>query len=97
MRKALLGLGILAAVAVMAPRPADAHVSISFGLPGFVFEAGPPVVYGPPVYAPRYYAPYPYYRSRVFYGPRYGYDRGYHRGNGWYGRYRHDRYRGDWD
>jgi len=93
MRKALLGLGMLAAVALIVPRAADAHVSVGIGLPGFGFFVGPPA-YAPPVY----YAPRAYYPPRVVYAPRYGYDRdyGYDQGyghdrgchRGWY---KHDR------
>ena len=97
MRKVLVGLCMLAAVALMAPRPADARVSISVGLPGVVVEAPfyGPRFYAPPVYAPRYYAPY--YRPRVYYRPHYGYDRGCYRGGRRYDRDRYDRYEGDWD
>src|SRR5262249_60576230 len=76
MKKALLGLGILGLVAFAAPRPADAHVSLFFGLPGFGVVAGPPVVAPPPVvYAPPVYyrAPYAYY-GRPYYRQVYGPD-----------------------
>ena len=92
MRKVLLGLGLLAAVALTIPRQADAHVSVSIGFPGFgFFVSGPPVLYAPPVaYAPPVYAPpvyyAPYYRPRVVYAPPCFHDRGWHRG--WY---KHDR------
>jgi hypothetical protein len=69
MKKALLGLGALAAVALLAPRAADAHVSVSVGLPGFVL--------GGPVYAPYghvRHAYVPYHRTYV----RHGYH--HHRG-----------------
>ena len=58
MKKMILALSILGLVAIVAPRPASANVSLFFGLPGVSLFAGPPVyappVYGPPVvYAPR--------------------------------------------
>ena len=90
MRKALIGALMIGAIALGAPRTADAHVSVAIGLPGLGFFFGapapyayappvayvppPPVVYGPPVY----YAPRPY----PFY--RYGYARPYYRHHGWY-------------
>jgi hypothetical protein len=90
MRKALLGLGLLAMVAVAVPRRADAHVSVAIGLPGFGFFLGaPPVVYAPPVaYAAPVYAPPAYYAPcyrcgpPVAYAPAYFHDNGRHRG--WY-------------
>jgi hypothetical protein len=88
MRKTLLGLGILTMVTLVAPRMANAGVSISIGLPGVYVGGhfpGPPIVY-PRRYAygsPVYYRPY--YRHRAYYGPYYRhgrdchYDRRYHR------------------
>ena len=80
----LAALGLLGAVALVRPAPADAHVSFSIGIPGFgVFVNAPPpppVVYAPPAY---YYPPpvaYYYRPAPVFYG-RWGH--GWHRG--WYG------------
>lgn len=97
LKKMILALSILGLVAVVAPRPASAYVSFSFGLPGFGLFAGPPV-YAPPVYAPPpvvyappayYYGygrPFPAYYGRPFYGrPFYGHGypyRGYYR-HGW--------------
>ena len=99
MKKILLALGLLGAVALARPAPAAAHVSFSLGLPGFglfINEPGPPVVYAPP---PVYYGPpavvygggpyyYPAYRPwRAWPSHRsWSYGRGYGRG---YGRYRH--------
>ena len=93
MKKMILALSILGLVAIVAPRPASAHVSLFFGLPGVSLFAGPPVyappVYGPPVvYAPPpayYYGygrPFPaYYGRPYYYGRGYPY-RGYYR-HGW--------------
>ena len=59
MKKMILALSILGLVAIVAPRPASAHVSLFFGLPGVSLFAGPPV-YAPPVYGPPVvYAPPP--------------------------------------
>jgi len=91
MRTMLVGLGILLAVTLAAPRRADADVSVAIGLPGFGLFVGapypppvvyaPPVIYGPPVYyaPPAYYAPY---HRRRYYAPHYAYGHGRHRG--WY-------------
>jgi len=80
MKKALLALALLAAVMLAMPERADAHFSLSLGLPGFglfISEPGPsPVAYYPP---PAYYAPPVYYRP--YYRPFYG---SYHRA--YYGR-----------
>jgi hypothetical protein len=69
-------------VALTTPRPADAHVSVSIGVPGFgVYVEGPPVYVPPP---PVCYAPPVYYRSyyeRPVYGRPYC-DHERHRG--WY-------------
>ena len=91
MKKMILALSILGLVAIVAPRPASAHVSLFFGLPGISLFAGPPVyappVYGPPVvYAPPVYygygRPFPaYYGRPYYYGHGYPY-RGYYR-HGW--------------
>ena len=93
MKKMILALSILGLVAMVAPRPASANVSLFFGLPGVSLFAGPPVyappVYGPPVvYAPPpayYYGygrPFPaYYGRPYYYGHGYPY-RGYYR-HGW--------------
>ncbi len=87
MKKTILATAFLALVALAAPRPAAAHVSFFFGLPGFGFFGGPPVavapapvVVAPPVYAPPvYYArPYPYFGAGFY--PRYRYGYGFHRG-----------------
>jgi hypothetical protein len=90
MKKTLLALAVLGLVAFAAPRPADARVSVFFGLPGFALFAGPPVVAPPPVvYAPPVYygAPYAYY-GRPYYRPVYGpyWRGGWHRGwrGGWH-------------
>ena len=90
MRKILIGLGLVAVLAFVTPRPAEAYVSVSIGVPGFSFYLpGPPVVYAPPVYyAPPYYAPPVYYRP--YYRPYYGrpaYGRPYYGGYGRYRRY----------
>jgi hypothetical protein len=63
MRKAILALGLLATVGLVAPRPASASdVSVVIGLPGFgLFVGRPPVVVAPP---PVVYVPPP-----VVYGP----------------------------
>jgi hypothetical protein len=91
MKKMILALSILGLVAIAAPRPASANVSLFFGLPGISLFAGPPVyappVYGPPVvYAPPVYygygRPFPaYYGRPYYYGHGYPY-RGYYR-HGW--------------
>ena len=88
MRKLLLGLALLATIALAAPRSADAYVSVSIGVPGFgLYVAGPPVYVPPP--PPVYYAPPVYYRGyypRPVYGRPYWHDRGRHRGwhtRGW--------------
>jgi hypothetical protein len=92
--KLLLSLGLVGALAIARPAPAEAHFSLSIGLPGFgVFVQEPyppPVFYAPPVYYPppvAYYRPVP-----VFYhGYRNAYrGRGYHRG--WRGHSRHWRH-----
>jgi len=95
MKKTILATAFLALVALAAPRPAAAHVSFFFGLPGFGLFAGPPVavapapvVVAPPVYAPPVYYPRPYYGS-AFYPYRYGYWHG-----GWHRGWHHH---GDWD
>ena len=89
MRKFLIGLALLMAVAVATPRAADAYVSVSIGLPGFGFYIpAPPVLYAPApvVYAPpAYYAPPVYYRSY--------YPRPVYYGRPYYGGYRYGRYR----
>lgn len=91
MKKTLFGLMALVLVALAAPNPAAARVSVFFGLPGFGFAGPPPVVYAPPVYYGRpYYYGSPYYYGRPYYGrPYYGrpvygpyWGRGRHRG--WY-------------
>lgn len=91
---AVVGLGALMLVA--APRDADAHGGISFGieLPGVAIYAPPPPVY----YAPRtYYAPpayyAPYYDGPGYYRPYYGraYWGGGHR---WHGHRHHHRHGG---
>jgi hypothetical protein len=70
MRKLLIALGLLAAVAFTTPRPAEAGVSVSIGLPGFgIYVPGPPIVYAPP--PPVYYAPPAYYAPPVYYRPHY--------------------------
>jgi hypothetical protein len=96
MKKMLLGLTVLALVALTAPAPAAARVFL--GVPGFGLFAGPPVVappyYGPPAYygpPPYYYgAPYGYYgRPYAYYGrPYYRPYRGFYRGpyGGWHRR-----------
>jgi len=99
MKKTILATALLALVALAAPRPAAAGVSLFFGLPvpGVsvfggppVAYAPPPVVYAPPVYAPPVYYGYgrPYYYGPAFYGGRYY--RGWGPGNGWHrGWYKH--------
>ena len=87
MKKLLLVLGLLGAVALARPMPARADFSLSIGLPGFGFfiaDPGPPAYYAPPVYYRRppvaYYRPYPrYYPSYRHRGRHYGYYR-HHRG-----------------
>jgi hypothetical protein len=91
--KLLLAFGVLAATALTRPATADAHFSLSIGLPGFgVFVQEPyppPVVYAPPVYYPYappvayYYRPAPVFR-RGWYG------RGRHRGWDRHGRHGDD-------
>ena len=75
MKKLLLVLGLLGAVALARPTPARADFSLSIGLPGFGFFVAdpdrPPVAYYRP--GPRYYYP-----SRCHRGRHYGYYR--HRG-----------------
>jgi hypothetical protein len=91
MKKALLALGLLGAVALARPAPADAQFSLSIGLPGFGLFVAPPFVAPPVAYAPApvYYPPpafYPppvafYYRSApVFVHGGYAYGRRV----GWY-------------
>ena len=93
MLKALIGLMMVAAVGLITPRPAAAHVSVSIGLPGFgLFIGGPPLAYAPPfvaygpsvayappiAYAPTFYAPPVVFGAS--YAPVYGggyYRRGY--------------------
>ena len=94
MKKLLAIFPLLAVVALATPRPADAHFSLSVGLPGFgIFvddPVPPPIVYAPPVY---YRPPVVYYHpARVVYPYRHSCHypgRGHH-----YGWYRHGR---DWD
>ena len=80
-------LPVLAVMALATPRPADAHFSLSIGLPGFgifVHEpVPPPVAYAPPAY---YQPPVVYYRPAPVFYPYY-HGRGRH-----YGWYRHGRY-----
>jgi hypothetical protein len=96
MKKVVLALGLLAAVALAVPGRAEAHFSLAIGLPGFGFFFGaptPPVVYAPPpvVYAapaPVYAAPVPFYPPAVVYAApsvRFAYGHPYYR-HGWYGR-----------
>jgi hypothetical protein len=92
MKKLLLVLGLLGAVALARPAPARADFSLSIGLPGFGFfiaePTPPPVYYAPPVYY-RYRPPVAYYRP----GPRYYYQPPRHRGRGrHYGWYKHHGY-----
>ena len=96
MKKVVLALGFVAALALATPAPAHANFSLGIALPGFglfVHEPcrrpayAPPVYYQPPTV---YYPPAPIvYPS--WYGPRGGYrhDNGWHRG--WYKHHR------DWD
>ena len=93
MKKLLVAFALVAGLALVRPAPADAHFSLSIGLPGFgVYVQDPfpaPVVYAPPAYyrppvayyppVPAYYRGYPRYRHRC-HGPRYGGDR---YGRGW--------------
>jgi len=62
MKKTFLALGLLAAVALVRPAAADAHVSFGLALPGFGLFVNapppPPVVYAP---APAFYPPPAYY------------------------------------
>ncbi len=92
LKRILVVLGLVAAIAMAVPRSASAGVdfSVGIGVPG--------VVVAPPVYAPAY-PYYPYYGPRVYYapppvyyGPSYYYGYGgpywggghyYHRG-GWH-------------
>lgn len=102
MRKTLLGLGLVAILALAAPRAADAGVSISIGLPGVHIGAGfhPPVVYGPayaygpPVYY-RHYAPRVYYRGHYHHAGCHHPRRRYYR-HKYYDRHYDRRYR-HWD
>ena len=66
MKKAILALSILGLIAFAAPRPAEAEVSLFFGLPGFSLFAGPPVVAPPVAVAPPVYYPPAYYGGPVF-------------------------------
>ena len=63
MRKLITVAAALAGMALAAPAPAAAHVSIAIGLPGFAVVAAdpvpPPAFYGPTYYYPGYYAPAP--------------------------------------
>ena len=94
MKKMILALSILGLVAIVAPRPASAHVSLFFGLPGVSLFAGPPVVRSAGVRAAGrlrasaggtiygYGRPFPaYYGRPYYYGRGYPY-RGYYR-HGW--------------
>jgi hypothetical protein len=89
MKKSLLALALLSAVALAMPARAHADFAFSLGLPGFglfINDPGPPpVAYAPPVYygPPAYYRPY----YRPYYGAYAGYP-GRGRPCGRYGRYR---------
>jgi hypothetical protein len=95
MKKILLALGLLGAVALARPEPAAAHVSFSLGLPGFglfINEPGPPVVYAPPPVYYGYGPPAVAYRPGPYYYPAYRSWRSWPRHRDWYGRGRHYRY-----
>jgi hypothetical protein len=85
MKKTVLALAVLGAVAVAAPDPAAARASVFLGLPGFSLFPGPPAYYAPPTYyaPPAYYAPPPvYYAPPPFVGRPYApayYRRPYYR------------------
>jgi hypothetical protein len=92
MKKLLLALVVVGALALTIPARADAHVSVGIALPGFGLFVNapppPPVVYAPPAvtyYGPAYYYP-PYYRPAPVVYPywrgRWGgyHHRGWHRG-----------------
>ncbi len=85
MKKALVVLGVVTALAFVRPVPADAHFSLGIGLPGFglfvnepcprPFVYAPPVYYRPPVV---YYQPAPVVYSYP-YRVRFRHDHGWHR------------------
>jgi hypothetical protein len=94
MRKAILALGLLLSVGMLAPCAARAGgVSVAIGLPGFgLFVGGPPVVVAPPpvafvpppvVYGASVYAAPVYLRpyGRPYYGRRFHGGRGWHHGH----------------
>jgi hypothetical protein len=71
MNRTLVSGALLAGMALLAPRPALADVSVWFGLPGVSVYAGPPVVPAPPVVvgAPYWGAPPVYYGPPVVVAP----------------------------
>ena len=99
MKRTLVALAALVAVALITPSPAKAGVSVAIGLPGFGLYVGAPYypaypaypAYAPayvpsPVYVAPYYRPYPvYYGGYGYYGRHY-YGRGYGYGYGYGGR-----------
>ena len=91
MKKIVVALGLLAAVALFRPAPAAAHVAVSIGVPGFgLFIGAPPVAYAPP---PVYYAPPVVYPAGPYYYPTYYRPwRSWPAHRSWYG-YGHRRYR----
>jgi len=84
MKKIVVALGLLAAVALFRPAPAAAHVAVSIGVPGFgLFVGAPPVAYSPP---PVYYAPPVVYPAGPYYYPTYYRPwRSWPAHRGWYG------------
>jgi hypothetical protein len=93
MKKSLLVLGLLAAVTLARPAPADAHFSLSLGLPGFglfIHEPCPRVAYAPPIY----YRPPVVYYPPVYYPTSYPSYRRYPGRGRHYGWYQHRRH---WD
>jgi hypothetical protein len=84
--KLVLALAILGVIGLTRPATADAHFSLSIGLPGFgliIHEPyPPPVAYAPPAYYPPPVAYYGYRPAPVYFQGRYR--PGCHRG--WYGR-----------
>jgi len=88
MTKTILTTSFLALLALAGPHPALAHVSVFFGLPGFVLPAAPPVavapapvVVAPPVVVGPSYGP-PYYGEAYWGHP--GRHLGWYK-HGWHG------------
>jgi len=90
MKKVVLALGFVAALALGTPAPAHAYFSLGIGLPGFGLSVNAPCP-RPLAYAPYYQPPAVYYPPAPivypsWYAPRvrYRHDHGWHRG--WYRR-----------